>query len=87
MVKGIETNAKCTGSLKMGEQIVTSFDDHTLGIYRAEMLELENTIQLNSVAKCMTSIDTNTFVCGTDENKLLLIDKRTSSISMTIPTT
>jgi hypothetical protein len=38
MVKGIETNAKCTGSLLMGDQFVASFDDRSLGIYRTEML-------------------------------------------------
>lgn len=34
----------------------------------------------------MTALDTNTFVAGTDENKMLLIDKRMSLVSLTIPT-
>lgn len=34
----------------------------------------------------MTGLDTNTFVAGTDENKMLLIDKRMSLVSLTIPT-
>ena len=38
MVKGIETNAKCTGSLLMGDQFVTSFEDRSLGIYKTEIL-------------------------------------------------
>lgn len=42
---------------------------------------------LNSVVKCMTAIDNNTLVCATEENKLVLIDKRMSVISLTIPTT
>jgi hypothetical protein len=35
----------------------------------------------------MTAVDNNTLVCGTDDNKLLLIDKRMSLISLTISTT
>ena len=34
----------------------------------------------------MTPIDNNTLVCGTEENKLHLIDKRMSIVSLTIPT-
>lgn len=44
-------------------------------------------IPMNSIVKCMTSIDNNTFVCGTEENKMFLIDKRTNIPSLTIPTT
>jgi hypothetical protein len=35
MVKGIETNAKCTASLLMGDQFVASFDDRSLGVYKS----------------------------------------------------
>lgn len=50
------------------------------------MLEIDHMIPLNNVVKCMTGLDTNTFVAGTDENKMLLIDKRMSLVSLTIPT-
>ena len=50
------------------------------------MLEIDHLIPLNNVVKCMTALDTNTFVAGTDENKMLLIDKRMSLVSLTIPT-
>jgi hypothetical protein len=35
----------------------------------------------------MTAVDHNTFVGGTDENKLFLVDKRMSLVTLTIPTT
>jgi hypothetical protein len=34
----------------------------------------------------MTAIDNNSLIVGTDENKLLLLDKRMSIASFTIPT-
>lgn len=70
----------------MGDHFVSSFDDRTLGIYRTEMLELDHVIPLNNVVKSMTAMDVNTFICATDENKMLLIDKRMNLISLTIPT-
>ncbi len=66
---------------------MASFDDRSVGVYKTEIMELDHMIPLNSVVKCMTAIDNNTFVCGTDENKLSLVDKRMSIISLTIPTT
>lgn len=50
----------------MGDQFVASFEDRTLGIYRTEMLEIDHIIPLNNVVKCMTALDNNTFVAGTD---------------------
>ena len=39
---------------------------------------------LNGIVKCMTAIDNNSLIVGTDENKFLLIDKRVSIPSITI---
>lgn len=50
-------------------------------------MEVEHFTTLSSVAKCITAIDSNTLVCSTEDNKLILIDKRTSMASLTILTT
>lgn len=86
MVKGIETNSKCTASLLLSDQFVASFDDKTLGVYTTEALELDHIIPLNGVASSLAPIDNNTFLTATDENKLFLIDKRMPNISLTLPT-
>lgn len=50
----------------MGDQFVASFDDRSLGIYRTETLEIDHMIPMNNVVKCMTALDPQTFICGTD---------------------